>query len=156
MQAMHQHTSCTHGLQRRSACKAAVLHRGKHSRCRAATTLDAAAATVAKPVVDVALAPHVMVNSCTGRMGHSAAESVVKAGLTLVPFTLTGFSAGVAVSNIGVAGIPVEVVGKERRQYIMRQIREQHPRLIVVDYTTPNCVNGEQQLQPAARGGQAR
>eukprot|EP00882_Tetradesmus_deserticola_P022871 GHRQ01024854.1.p1 GENE.GHRQ01024854.1~~GHRQ01024854.1.p1 ORF type:complete len:132 (-),score=16.53 GHRQ01024854.1:26-421(-) len=34
-------------------------------------------------------------------MGHSAAESVVKAGLTLVPFTLTGFSAGVAVSNIG-------------------------------------------------------
>jgi hypothetical protein len=34
-------------------------------------------------------------------MGHSAAESVVKAGLTLVPFTLTGYSAGVAVSNIG-------------------------------------------------------
>jgi 4-hydroxy-tetrahydrodipicolinate reductase len=34
-------------------------------------------------------------------MGHSAAEAVVKAGLTLVPFTLTGYSAGVAVSNIG-------------------------------------------------------
>lgn len=28
----------------------------------------------------------------------------------------------------------------------MNRIREQHPRLIVVDYTTPNCVNGEQQL----------
>lgn len=34
-------------------------------------------------------------------MGHSAAEAVVRAGLTLVPFTLTGYSAGVAVSNIG-------------------------------------------------------
>jgi hypothetical protein len=44
----------------------------------------------------------------------------------------------------GVAGIPVEVVGKERRQDIMNRIQEQHPRLIVVDYTTPNCVNGEQ------------
>ncbi|WIA40195.1 hypothetical protein OEZ86_013583 [Tetradesmus obliquus] len=87
-----------------------------------------------------------MVNSCTGRMGHSAAEAVVRAGLTLVPFTLTGYSAGVAVSNIGVAGIPVEVVGKERRQDIMNRIREQHPRLIVVDYTTPNCVNDNAQF----------
>lgn len=34
-------------------------------------------------------------------MGHAAAEAIVKAGLTLVPFTLTGYSAGVAVSNIG-------------------------------------------------------
>lgn len=77
------------------------------------------------------------------QMGHAAAEAIVKAGLTLVPFTLTGYSAGVAVSNIGVAGIPVEIVGKDRRQDIMRQIREQHPNIIVIDYTTPNCVNGK-------------
>lgn len=37
-------------------------------------------------------------------MGHAAAEAIVKAGLTLVPFTLTGYSAGVAVSNIGAPG----------------------------------------------------
>jgi len=76
------------------------------------------------------------------QMGHAAAEAVVKAGLTLVPYTLTGYSAGVAVSNIGVSGIPVEVVGKDRRQDIMNQIKEKHPNLIVVDYTTPYCVNG--------------
>lgn len=68
---------------------------------------------------------------------------MVKAGLTLVPYTLTGFSAGVAVSNIGISGIPVEVVGKERRQEAMNLIREKYPNLIVVDYTMPNCVNGK-------------
>lgn len=75
-------------------------------------------------------------------MGHAAAEAVVKAGLQLVPITLTGFSAGVAVSNIGVAGIPVELVGKERRQEAMDKVKQRYPDLIVVDYTMPNCVNG--------------
>lgn len=76
------------------------------------------------------------------QMGHAAAEAVVRAGLQLVPFTLTGYSAGVAVSNIGVAGIPVELVGKDRRQEAMDKVKERYPGLIVVDYTMPNCVNG--------------
>ena len=82
---------------------------------------------------------------CVVQMGHAAAEAVVAAGLTLVPFTLTGYSAGVAVSNVGIRGLPVELVGRERRQEVMGQILQQHPNLIVVDYTTPYCVNGEQQ-----------
>lgn len=76
-------------------------------------------------------------------MGHAAAEAVVAAGLNLVPFTLTGYSAGVAVSNVGIRGIPVELVGRDRRQEVMQQILQKHPNLIVVDYTTPYCVNGE-------------
>lgn len=64
------------------------------------------------------------------------------AGLTLVPYTLTGYSAGVAVSNVGIRGVPVELVGSERRQEVMTEIMQQHPNLIVVDYTTPYCVNG--------------
>jgi len=76
-------------------------------------------------------------------MGHAAAEAVVRAGLQLVPITMTGYSAGVAVSNIGIAGIPVELVGKDRRQEAMDKVKERHPGLIVVDYTMPNCVNGE-------------
>jgi 4-hydroxy-tetrahydrodipicolinate reductase len=75
-------------------------------------------------------------------MGHAAAESVVKAGLTLVPYTLSGYSAGVAVANIGVLGIPVELVGKDQRQEAMSKLKERYPNLIVVDYTTPYCVNG--------------
>lgn len=82
-----------------------------------------------------------MVNSCTGRMGNAAAEALVRAGLTLVPFTFTGYSAGVAVCNIGVAGVPVEVVGRARRQEVMEQVKEEYPGLVVVDYTLPSCVN---------------
>lgn len=67
---------------------------------------------------------------------------MVAAGLTLVPYTLTGYSAGVAVSNVGIRGVPVELVGRDRRQKVMEQILEKHPDLIVVDYTTPYCVNG--------------
>jgi len=75
-------------------------------------------------------------------MGHATAGAIVKAGLPLVPFTLTGISRGVAVENIGVHGIPVEIIGKERRQERMQEIMEQYPGLIVVDYTMPYCVNG--------------
>jgi 4-hydroxy-tetrahydrodipicolinate reductase len=82
-------------------------------------------------------------------MGHAAAEAIVRAGLPLVPYTLTGYSAGVAVGGVGVAGIPVEVVGKASRQEALDRVKEQYGggaggnnstsggRLIVVDYTTP-------------------
>jgi 4-hydroxy-tetrahydrodipicolinate reductase len=89
----------------------------------------------------VSTAPVVMVNSCTGRMGHATAEAIVRAGLQLVPYTLTGFSAGVAVSNIGILGIPVEVVGKDRRQEALDEIKAKYPNLIIVDYTLPAVVN---------------
>jgi 4-hydroxy-tetrahydrodipicolinate reductase len=59
-------------------------------------------------------------------MGHAAAEAIVRAGLPLVPYTLTGYSAGVAVGGVGVAGIPVEVVGKASRQEAMDRVREQY------------------------------
>ena len=75
-------------------------------------------------------------------MGHAAAEAVVRAGLNLVPYTLSGYSAGVAVANIGVLGVPVELVGKDQRQEAMSKIKETYPNLVVVDYTTPYCVNG--------------
>lgn len=42
-------------------------------------------------------------------MGHATAEAVVSAGLQLVPFTFSGTSLGVAVRNVGVRGIPVQV-----------------------------------------------
>jgi len=56
-------------------------------------------------------------------MGHAAAEAIVRAGLPLVPYTLTGYSAGVAVRGVGVAGIPVEVVGKQSRQEALDRVK---------------------------------
>jgi len=82
-------------------------------------------------------------------MGHAAAEAVVRAGLNLVPYTLSGYSAGVAVANIGVLGVPVELVGKDQRQEAMSKIKEKYPNLVVVDYTTPYCVNDNAEFYAA-------
>ena len=75
-------------------------------------------------------------------MGHSTAEAVVRAGLTLVPFSFTGASEAVAVGNIGVSGIPVELVHPDERQQALDDIRALYPDLITVDYTLPSAVNG--------------
>lgn len=56
-------------------------------------------------------------------MGHATAEAVVRAGLTLVPYSLTGQSEAVAVGNVGVSGIPVELVGPAQRQAALEKIR---------------------------------
>jgi hypothetical protein len=56
-------------------------------------------------------------------MGHSTAEAVVRAGLTLVPYSLTGQSEAVAVGNVGIDGIPVELVGPAERQAALDKIR---------------------------------
>ena len=76
------------------------------------------------------------------QMGHATAEAVVRAGLQLVPFSFTGVSEAVAVSNIGVSGMPVEVVGPERRQEAMASVQHEFPGVIVIDFTLPTAVNG--------------
>jgi 4-hydroxy-tetrahydrodipicolinate reductase len=76
-------------------------------------------------------------------MGLATAEAVVRAGYTLVPYTLTGRSRGVSVSKQAVNGIPVELVGPEERQQAVDRIRKEYPNMVVIDYTLPSCVNGE-------------
>ena len=75
-------------------------------------------------------------------MGHATAEAVVRAGLELVPFSFTGVSEAVAVGNVGVSGIPVEVVTPERRQQALEDIRSKFPDMIIIDFTLPAAVNG--------------
>lgn len=74
-------------------------------------------------------------------MGFATAEAVVRAGIKLVPFTLSGRSRGVAVGQVAVAGIPVETVGPEERQEAMDRIREEYPGMVIIDYTLPSAVN---------------
>lgn len=54
-------------------------------------------------------------SSTPAQMGHATAEAVLRAGLTLVPYTFTGQSEAVAVGNVGVSGVPVELVAPEER-----------------------------------------
>lgn len=95
-----------------------------------------------KSVVSMAVdGPHIMVNACTGKMGHATAEAIVRAGLSLVPYSFTGSSEAVAVGNVGVEGIPVELVGPERRQQAMEQAKHEYPEMIIIDFTLPQAVN---------------
>ena len=76
------------------------------------------------------------------QMGHATAEAVVRAGLQLVPFSFTGSSEAVAVGNVGVEGIPVELVAPEERQEAMQQVKEKYKDLVIIDFTLPQAVNG--------------
>ena len=84
---------------------------------------------------------HTLMRTCM-QMGHATAEAVVRAGLTLVPYTFTGRSEAVAVGNVGVCGVPVELVTAEERQDALNSIKGDYPDLVVVDYTLPSAVNG--------------
>ena len=68
--------------------------------------------------VVAAAGPPVMVNSCTGKMGHATAEAVLRAGLELIPYTFCGVSQGVAVGSVGVSGVPVERVTLDKRDQV--------------------------------------
>lgn len=81
----------------------------------------------------------------TLQMGHATAEAVVRAGLQLVPVSFTGASEAVAVGNVGVSGIPVELVHPAERQSAMESMKAQYPGLVLIDFTLPSVVNGEQQ-----------
>lgn len=74
-------------------------------------------------------------------MGHSTAEAVIRAGLHLIPFSFTGQSEAVAVGNVGVCGIPIELVGPDERQAAAQRLKAEYPNLVVVDYTLPAVVN---------------
>ena len=78
-------------------------------------------------------------------MGHATAEAVVRAGLQLVPFSFTGSSEAVAVGNVGVEGIPVELVAPEERQEAMQQVKEKYKDLVIIDFTLPQAVNSKHQ-----------
>ena len=60
-------------------------------------------------------APALMVNSCSGKMGHATAEAVLRAGCQLVPYTLDISSEG---SSIDVSGQAVQRVGPHERDEV--------------------------------------
>lgn len=69
----------------------------------------------------------------------------MRAGLNFVPYSFTGSSEAVAVGNVGVSGIPVELVAPAERQSAMQRLKADYPGLIVIDFTLPSAVNGASQ-----------
>lgn len=81
----------------------------------------------------------VMVNDCSGKMGHAVAEAVVEAGLTLVPFAFTGSTEG---GTVACGGIAVQCITPDQNwDEKIEELKGQYPGMIVVDYTIPTAVN---------------
>eukprot|EP00210_Caulerpa_lentillifera_P009096 g8677.t1 len=106
--------------------------------------------TLVKPTTVVkcsALAPSVMVNSCTGKMGCAAAEAIFGAGLELIPLTVTGETKQQIGKNTSMklggdkTKKKIEFVPLEDRDDCLKEVKAQYKNLIVVDFTLPQCVN---------------
>jgi 4-hydroxy-tetrahydrodipicolinate reductase len=71
-------------------------------------------------------------------MGFATAESVVYAGLELVPVS---FAAVSGKEVMQVEDVPVEIFPIEERQSVMQDMLGQYPDLMVIDFTLPDAVN---------------
>ncbi|GBF92169.1 4-hydroxy-tetrahydrodipicolinate reductase chloroplastic-like, partial [Raphidocelis subcapitata] len=86
--------------------------------------------------------PVLMINSCTGKMGRAVAEAATRAGLRVLPYTLCGAgeAARAAGGRIEVAGQELELVEPSRRDAVIEGLKQQHPDLVMVDYTVPDAI----------------
>jgi len=91
-----------------------------------------------KAVCQATTKPPILVNSTAGKMGFATAESVVYAGLDLVPVS---FAALNSKEQVDVEGVPVDVYPIEERESVIRDVKKRYPELIVIDFTLPDAVN---------------
>lgn len=81
----------------------------------------------------------VMVNGIPGNMGRIVAETCVKRGLELVPYSLTG---EIIVENESeVAGKTIQLLKPSNREERIGEVLAKFPDLICIDYTHPTAVN---------------
>ena len=81
----------------------------------------------------------VMVNGIPGNMGRIVAETCVKRGLELVPYSLTG---EIIVENESeVAGKTILLLKPSNREERIGEVLAKYPDLICIDYTHPTAVN---------------
>lgn len=84
----------------------------------------------------------VMVNGVPGRMASAVAHEVVERGLVLASEALTGSDVEQDYVQLHDDVAPVRLIGPEEHAACLTRMREQHKRLVLVDYTHPNAVNG--------------
>ncbi len=71
-------------------------------------------------------------------MGYATAESVVKAGQTLVPVT---FTAAEERDVLSVCDTAVDVFPSHEREAVIAETKAAYPDLIIIDFTLPDAVN---------------
>lgn len=86
----------------------------------------------------------VMVNGLPGKMAAATAEQVVARGLTLAGEALTG--PDMCAAHAVTPAVSVALQTPEQHEASVRRMREQHARLVVVDYTHPSAANRNVEL----------
>ncbi|KAK4379020.1 hypothetical protein RND71_000882 [Anisodus tanguticus] len=86
----------------------------------------------------------IMVNGCTGKMGRAVLEASISAGLQPVSICLGGPEDAGKIVEAG--GKEITVHGPSDRENILSSVFEEHPNLIIVDYTVPAAVNDNAEL----------
>ncbi|XP_043715107.1 4-hydroxy-tetrahydrodipicolinate reductase 2, chloroplastic-like isoform X3 [Telopea speciosissima] len=77
-------------------------------------------------------------------MGVAVIEAAVSAGIQLVP---ASFSTSMETGQIvQVGGQNIQVFGPSEREGVLVSIFDEHPNLVVVDYTVPDAVNDNAEL----------
>ncbi|KAJ7543409.1 hypothetical protein O6H91_09G037000 [Diphasiastrum complanatum] len=82
----------------------------------------------------------VMVNDCSGKVGHAVATAIFEAGLQLVPSSLTGPGRG--GRHVTVGNVDVHMHDTSEKHVVLDMVLSQYPEVVVVDYTLPDAVNG--------------
>ncbi|CAO2835942.1 unnamed protein product [Amaranthus hypochondriacus] len=86
----------------------------------------------------------IMVNSCMGKMGKAVIEASINAGLYVVPVSFGAQEE--SGQSVQVGEKEIQVHGPSEREDVLASVYDEHPNLIVVDYTVPNAVNDNAEL----------
>ncbi|XP_059448508.1 4-hydroxy-tetrahydrodipicolinate reductase 2, chloroplastic-like [Corylus avellana] len=86
----------------------------------------------------------IMVNGCTGKMGTAVIKAADSAGVNVVPVSFG--SAEECGQILQVHGKDILVHGPADREKVLASVFDEHPNLIVVDYTVPSAVNDNAEL----------
>lgn len=79
-------------------------------------------------------------NGCTGKMGRAVLEAAISRGLQPVSVAFSGLGNSGKVVEVG--GMEITLHGPSDRESTLSSIFEEHPDLVVVDYTVPASMNG--------------
>lgn len=77
-------------------------------------------------------------------MGKAVAEAAVSAGLQLIPVTFSSSEKSSKALHIG--STEIQIYGPSEREHVLSSIFNEHPNVVVVDYTVPDAVNGNAEL----------
>ena len=77
-------------------------------------------------------------------MGRAVAEAAVSAGLQLIPVTFSNSEKSREALHVG--STQIQIYGPPEREHVLSSIFNEHPNVVVVDYTVPDAVNGKYKI----------